>query len=209
MNLDKSNLNISILRGSVNLYSLYIKESSINELLLPIHCQYGFINNIQLYANWTKLKYEPVKFIINGIYLIVKAKKSTNNNNRTEAQIINELQNIKQKLLEKLTSRLLELEQLKYKDNNNNKDKDNSDGYLSRLATLIVDNVQITINDVHIQYIGEEEQPNIMMENNNNHNNNSNDHHQNKTTDNYPVVPYTFGIGFDTLTAMTQDEHGN
>ena len=68
---------MGIYNGVIELRNISIKESALDELKLPIQIKYGIINSINIKVPLSKIYYEPVKIIIDGVYIIAtEASKS-------------------------------------------------------------------------------------------------------------------------------------
>ena len=159
-NLSSSQLNIGIWNGDVNLHNLTLKTSAFDSLNLPIFIHYGLIGSLQMSIPWNDLKNKPIKIHISDIYAISTPKSTLDYdyNAHLDAQL------------------KLKFEKLAILDSKADiSTKDNS--FLTQLATKIIDNLQISIKNIHIRY------------------------HDPITT----RVPFSFGFTLDEVSAISTD----
>ncbi|KAK2568113.1 Intermembrane lipid transfer protein VPS13C [Acropora cervicornis] len=133
-NLDSSQLRIGIWGGDVQLESLILKESALDDLDLPIKIP------------WKNLYSEPVVAQIDGLYLLVRPNTVVTYNEEKEEKAREEK---KQRQLEAVElARKLEEEK---KSNVSQKDE-KSDSFVEKLSMQIVKNLQISVRNIHVRY---------------------------------------------------------
>ena len=63
------NLKLGIWSGEVEFDNLRLKPSALDELNLPIHVTKGFLERVRLQIPWATLSTNPVKVLIESLYL--------------------------------------------------------------------------------------------------------------------------------------------
>jgi vacuolar protein sorting-associated protein 13A/C len=172
-NFDPNQLNIGIWSGDVTLSNLKLKPESLDKLNLPIELKCGHLGNLTMQIPWSNLKSKPVKILIQDCYLLSSAKLPNSYNNDDE--LAKELRIKKQKLenLQLLSSQ----SDLSLLDPN---DKLKNQSFTDSLISKIIDNLQITIKNIHIRY---------------------------EDFNCYTKNPYALGFTLDELSAISTDEN--
>ncbi|ODQ79571.1 hypothetical protein BABINDRAFT_161957 [Babjeviella inositovora NRRL Y-12698] len=138
-NFDPKQLNIGIWSGDVKLRNLRLKKESLDRFQLPVNVTFGHIGELTLQIPWSNLKSKPVKITIEDVYLL--ASPSVEETYDPEEALRRE------NLVKQDKLRALELAETA---------KPNSDAqtesFTEGLVTKIVDNVQITIKNIHLRY---------------------------------------------------------
>ncbi|XP_046422194.1 vacuolar protein sorting-associated protein 13A-like isoform X1 [Neodiprion fabricii] len=134
--LDTENFNVGIFSGDAYLTDLKLKTEALYQLGLPIKIKIGLIGKISLKIPWTGLTSQPVIVSIEDIYIIAVPALGDVYDPEIEKRLIRAA---KKKILEDL-------------------DEDYFLGYgitsslLDSLVTSVINNFQITINNVHVRY---------------------------------------------------------
>lgn len=170
-NFDPKQLNIGIWNGDVKLTSLRLKKDSLDRFKLPIDIKFGHIGELTLLIPWSNLKGQPVKVVIDDVYLLASPVMVNEFDLDLERQ--KEL-NIKRDKLRHLTA----IEQTQLQIQVSTDDKAN-ESFTESLITKIIDNLQVTIKNIHIRY----EDDGILTE-----------------------TPYSVGITLKELSAVSTDE---
>lgn len=145
-NLDSSQLRIGIWGGNVQLESLILKESALDDLDLPIKVLRGHLGKLVLKIPWKNLYSEPVVAQIDGLYLLVRPNTVVTYNEEKEEKAREEK---KQRQLEAVElARKLEEE----KKNNVSQKGEKSDSFVEKLSMQIVKNLQISVRNIHVRY---------------------------------------------------------
>eukprot|EP01135_Chromosphaera_perkinsii_P007458 Nk52_evm10s859 gene=Nk52_evmTU10s859 len=145
-NLDTNQLNISIWGGDVKLQNLVLKAEALSDLDLPITVDEGYLGLLTLKVPWKNLTTQPVVVLVNDLYLTAKPisaykydkKKAQQAAFALKQQAISNYESWKAAKKEMATAA-----------------KDDGGGEVSfseKLVARIVENVQITIENVHIRY---------------------------------------------------------
>lgn len=171
-NFDSKSLNIGIWSGDVRLTNLTLKKESLDKFKLPLDVKFGHLGKLTLLIPWSNLKGKPVKVVIEDVYLlaspIILADYDADEDNR-RAQAIKQ---DKLKDLEAMQSAL--------NSNNDLAAEKNNELFTESLVTKIVDNLQVTIKNIHIRY----EDQSILTES-----------------------PYSLGLSLSELSASSTDEN--
>lgn len=169
-NFDPNQLNIGIWSGNVTLSNLRLKAESLDKLDLPIELKCGHLGTLTMQIPWSNLKSKPVKILIQDCYLLACAKLPNSYNQDDE--LAKELR-IKRKKLDNL---LLISNQLEFNPDDQLKNQTFTDSLVSK----IIDNLQITIKNIHIRY---------------------------EDFNCYTKNPYSFGFTLDELSAVSTDDN--
>ncbi|KAI3405553.2 VPS13 [Candida oxycetoniae] len=170
-NFDSKQLNIGIWGGDVKLTNLRLKKESLDKFKLPIDVKFGHLGVLTLQIPWSNLKGKPVQIIIEDLYLlavpiILQNYDADEDERRKQA--------VKQ-------DKLKELEfVLQTKSQELGKEDLANETFTESLMTKIVDNLQVTIKNIHIRY----EDKSVLTE-----------------------TPYTFGASLKELSAVSTDEN--
>lgn len=153
-NFDPNKLKIGLLSGDVKLEGLKLKRNILDKLQLPIDVLEGHVGNLILQIPYSNLKSKPVKVFIEDVFLLAgpeEGHSDAGQKRREQAQKLDKLA-----LWEVSSERAV----LKNAQNEgaavSETDKQNQN-FTSSLITKIVENVQITIRNIHIRF----EEPNI------------------------------------------------
>lgn len=173
-NFDPNQLNIGIWSGDVTLSNLKLKRESLDKLDLPLDLRCGHLGTLTMQIPWSNLKSKPVKILIQDCYLLVSAVQQTKFDKGSEQS--RELRVKRQKLdeLELLSQQQAEFSQL------DEKDKLKNQSFTDSLISKIIDNLQITIKNIHIRY---------------------------EDLNCFTKVPYALGFTLDELSAVSTDEN--
>ena len=123
------------------LESVQVKKNCLEEFKLPFNIVYGKIGKLSASLPWRNLSSEPVEILLESLHLIITPKP------REEWGFI-DLSSYDRKIaaLEDFVEKFLE--QLKI---NQESKSDEEMGYLDRLNSKIIDNIQIDIKNIHIR----------------------------------------------------------
>ncbi|CAG8475084.1 9038_t:CDS:10, partial [Acaulospora morrowiae] len=145
-NLEDRQLNIAIWTGmlmrvcDVVLKNLQLKREALDKFNLPIDVLEGYLGELALNIPWTDLKNKPVKVFVNNVYLLAVPKAESEYNAEEEED---RAQQLKQ---EKLANAEL------LQSSSSEEDDQKNQSFVNQLVTKIVDNLQISINNIHIRY---------------------------------------------------------
>ena len=143
-NFDAKQLNVGIWSGDVTLRKLELRREALDQLHLPVNVVEGHLGQLTMSIPWSNLRGKPVKINIEDIFLLAAPKQEDEFNaeeeeSRTHAVKMEKLENAEM-LKERNTEGLSQEEQQK------------SQSFTDSLVTAIVDNLQISIKNIHIRY---------------------------------------------------------
>ncbi|CAN6662886.1 intermembrane lipid transfer protein Vps13p [Trichomonascus vanleenenianus] len=173
-NFDPKQLNIGIWSGDVKLRDLELKKEALDEFKLPVDVIKGHLGELVLQIPWSNLKNKPVKIVIEDVYLLAVPNLSQPYDAEDEearAQALKKERLESFELLDKnVTAGMTEEEIQK------------NQSFTDSLVTKIVDNLQITIKNIHIRY---------------------------EDKDSVPGHPYSLGATLHELSAVSTDGEWN
>ena len=145
-NFDSNQLNIGIWSGDVTLNNLKLKPESLDSLDFPIDLKCGHLGTLTMQIPWSNLKNKPVKILIEDCYLLAAAKLPSTYSAEDE----------REKQLRIKRQKLTDLEILSQKADtilaNDAENQLKNQSFTDSLVSKIIDNLQITIKNIHIRY---------------------------------------------------------
>lgn len=171
-NFDSKQLNIGIWGGDVRLRNLRLKKESLDKFKLPLDVKFGHLGELTLQIPWSNLKGKPVKVIIEDVYLLASPMILNEYDADEDFQREQALKQEKLKDLEAIQSAIASNQQMSLDVNN--------ETFTESLVTKIVDNLQVTIKNIHIRY----EDDSVLTER-----------------------PYSLGLSLAELSAVSTDEN--
>ncbi|KAF8516153.1 hypothetical protein BU17DRAFT_51124 [Hysterangium stoloniferum] len=142
-NLDSEGLNYGLTSGQLTLTHLKLRRSALDKFRLPVDVLEGHLGRLTLSIPWTALGSKPVEVLIEDIYLLVSPSSNTKSDPEEDER---RAQAVK---AEKLKSS--ELFQMKGQTEGTS-GKFSPQGFVSSLVTKIVNNLQITVKNIHLRY---------------------------------------------------------
>jgi len=139
--LNKEQLSIGVWGGNVVLENLEIKEEALDAFNIPFRVKKGFIGKLSLVVPWKNLKSKPVIVIIENVFLLAQPQYNY-------AEYDHEKE---EKNKQKTKKARLENAELVKSFNEEGVDE-KGDSFAQRLATKVVDNLQIQIKNVHVRF---------------------------------------------------------
>ncbi|CAI2385812.1 unnamed protein product [Moneuplotes crassus] len=137
--LNKESLSVGVWKGDINLQNVKVRSDALDEFKLPFKLIYGEVGKLQVKVPWRSLSSQPVIVVLESLYLIITPQM------KKEWEII-DFNNYEDKLRKLVTFG----ESIQDKIKNEKSDDDN--GYFSKLSTKILDNIQITVKNIHIRF---------------------------------------------------------
>lgn len=168
-NFDPTQLNVGIWSGDVKLRNLKLRKESLDALNLPIDVNFGFLGELTLVVPWSSLKNKPVKILINDVYLLCAPRDDSSYDPKEQEE-----RELRLKL-----QKLAELELMNKSKPTTGNDSAKNESFTQSLITKIVDNLQVTIQNIHIRY---EDMESVFSE-----------------------VPYSVGATLSELSAISTD----
>ena len=145
--LDASQLSLRVWSGKVHLTNLTVKTSALDHLQLPVSVEFGRVDDLRLEANWRSLGSQPVRVELSGVHIRMQPRTAFN---------IDEAAVVARQLASKLSSLAAVQEFRLQADSEAAKSSSSTASYIRRLTATIVDNVQLSVRDIHLTYTSPE-----------------------------------------------------
>lgn len=143
-NFDPTQLKVGIWSGDVKLRDLELRKEALDQLKLPINVVEGHLGELTLVIPWSNLRGAPVKIFIENVFLLASPKEEAAYNEEEEER---RKQRIK---IEKLDS--AELLKERSQEGLTQEEQKKSQSFTESLVTKIVDNLQVTVKNIHVRY---------------------------------------------------------
>nr|XP_018267277.1 vacuolar protein sorting-associated protein vps13 [Kwoniella dejecticola CBS 10117]OBR89435.1 vacuolar protein sorting-associated protein vps13 [Kwoniella dejecticola CBS 10117] len=144
-NLDTNALNGSLWSGQVNLKNLHLKKSLLERFGLPVEIVAGDIGSLSLSIPWNALKSQPVKVIIDDVYILARARPQGKVDPEEDERVEQATKQDKLKSAEAVDNAA---SQVGHQEGND----ETKQTYIGAIISKVVDNVQIQIKGIHIRY---------------------------------------------------------
>ncbi|KAI1151480.1 hypothetical protein F4825DRAFT_422633 [Nemania diffusa] len=143
-NFDPTQLKVGIWSGDVKLRDLELRREALDQLKLPINVVEGHLGQLTLVIPWSNLRGAPVKVFIEDVFLLASPKEEA-------AYDADEEDRRKQRIkMEKLDS--AELIKERNQEGLSQEEQKKSQSFTESLVTKIVDNLQVTVKNIHVRY---------------------------------------------------------
>ncbi|KAI1260817.1 vacuolar protein sorting-associated protein 13 [Xylariaceae sp. FL1019] len=143
-NFDPTQLKVGIWSGDVKLRDLELRKEALDQLKLPINVVEGHLGQLTLVIPWSNLRGAPVKVFIEDVFLLASPKEEA-------AYDADEEDRRKQRLkMEKLDS--AEMIKERTQEGLSHEEQKKSQSFTDSLVTKIVDNLQVTVKNIHVRY---------------------------------------------------------
>ncbi|GAM41640.1 late endosome to vacuole transport-related protein [Talaromyces pinophilus] len=143
-NFDGKQLNIGIWSGDVKLHDLELRREALDQLHLPLNVVEGHIGQLTLSIPWSNLRGKPVRVEIEDVFLLAAPKVETDYDPEEEEK---RAHNIK---MDKLES--AEILRERNAEGMTQEEQKRNQSFTQSFTTAIVDNLQVSIKNVHIRY---------------------------------------------------------
>ncbi|KAI9806146.1 MAG: hypothetical protein M1833_004553 [Piccolia ochrophora] len=143
-NFDPKHLNVGIWSGDVELRDLELRREALDALHLPINVVEGHLGRLKMIIPFSNLRGKPVQIFIEDVFLLAAPKEDAEYD---EAEEERRRQALK---MEKLDS--AELLKERSGEGLSKEEQQKNQSFASSLTTKIVDNLQVTIQNIHIRY---------------------------------------------------------
>ncbi|KAG5925451.1 hypothetical protein E4U42_004279 [Claviceps africana] len=143
-NFDPTQLKVGIWSGDVKLRNLHLRREALDQLKLPINVVEGHLGELTLVIPWSNLRGAPVKVLIEDVFLLASPKEEAEYDEEEEER---RRQRIK---LEKLDN--AELLKEKNQEGMSQEEQKKNESFTQSLVTKVVDNLQVTVKNIHIRY---------------------------------------------------------
>ena len=141
-NLSQEQLSLGIMSGNAKLSDLKLKPDALQQLQLPIDVAEGSVGQLTMQIPWASLKTKPVVIHIQDILVLAGPRSKF---------VYDPAQEIERALKKKL-SKLDTFELVQASVDTFVNEDSKGDSFFSHLTTRILNNLQITIENVHIRY---------------------------------------------------------
>ncbi|KAL3231388.1 Intermembrane lipid transfer protein VPS13 [Nakaseomyces bracarensis] len=147
-NFDPAQLNVGIWSGDVKLRNLKLRQDCLDSLNLPLDVKFGVLNDLALVVPWSSLKNNPVKIIIEDCFLLCSPRDIYSVTAKEELE-----RELRYKLHQLAEWELANQARMSLNKNNNGGGDDSKNAsFMQSLMTKVIDNLQITIKNIHIRY---------------------------------------------------------
>ncbi|CZT04223.1 related to vacuolar protein sorting-associated protein VPS13 [Rhynchosporium graminicola] len=143
-NFDPKQLNVGIWSGDVKLRDLELRKEALDQLKLPINVVEGHLGQLTLKIPWSNLRGAPVQVYIEDVFVLAAPKEDAEWDEEEEER---RRQAVK---IEQLDS--AEMLKDRNQEGMSQEDQQKSQSFTDSLVTKIVDNLQITIKNIHVRY---------------------------------------------------------
>ena len=143
-NFDAKQLNVGIWNGDVKLRNLQLRREALDQLHLPVNVVEGHLGQLTMSIPWTNLRGKPVRVNIEDVFLLAAPKEDAEYNEEEEVKRANDVK------LEKLEN--AELLKQRNSEGLSQEEQQKSQSFTESVTTAIVDNLQVSIKNIHIRY---------------------------------------------------------
>ncbi|KAI4916402.1 uncharacterized protein J4E92_009320 [Alternaria infectoria] len=143
-NFDPKQLNVGIWSGDVKLRDLELRREALDQLRLPLNVVEGHLGSLTLSIPWSNLRGKPLKVNIEDVFLLAAPKEDADYDAEEEDKRAHAVK------MEKLDS--AELLKERNTEGMSAEEQQKNQSFTASLITAIVDNVQITVKNIHIRY---------------------------------------------------------
>ena len=143
-NFDPKQLNVGIWSGDVKLRDLELRREALDQLRLPLNVIEGHLGSLTLSIPWSNLRGKPLKVSIEDVFLLAAPKENADYDADEEERRAHAVK------MEKLDS--AELLKERNTEGMSPEEQQKNQSFTASLVTAIVDNVQVTVKNIHIRY---------------------------------------------------------
>ncbi|KZF24832.1 vacuolar protein sorting-associated protein 13 [Xylona heveae TC161] len=143
-NFDAKQLNVGIWSGDVKLRNLELRREALDQFRLPLNVVEGHLGQLTLSIPWSNLKGKPVRVNIEDVFLLAAPKEDAEYDPEEEERRAHAVK------MEKLES--AELLKERSTEGLSQEEQQKTQSFTESLVTAIVDNLQVTIKNIHIRY---------------------------------------------------------
>jgi vacuolar protein sorting-associated protein 13A/C len=143
-NFDAKQLNIGIWSGDVKLKNLELRREALDQLRLPLNVVEGHLGQLTLSIPWSNLRGKPVKVDIEDVFLLAAPREDADYDPEEEERRANALKMDRIESAELLRERSAE--------GMSQEEQRRNQSFTQSLITAVVDNLQISIKNVHFRY---------------------------------------------------------
>ena len=141
---DAKQLNVGIWSGDVKLRDLQLRREALDQLHLPVNVVEGHLGQLTMSIPWANLRGKPVRVSIEEVFLLAAPKEDANYDEEEEARRAHAVK------MEKLEN--VELLKQRNTEGLSEEEQQKSQSFVESLTTAIVDNLQVSVKNIHIRY---------------------------------------------------------
>jgi len=143
-NFDATQLNIGIWSGDVKLRNLELRREALDQLRLPLNVVEGHLGELTLSIPWSNLRGKPVKVEIEDVFLLAAPKEDADYDAEEEDKRAHALK------MERIEG--AEILRERNADGMSQEEQRRNQSFTQSMITAVVDNLQISIKNVHFRY---------------------------------------------------------
>ncbi|KAJ5679341.1 hypothetical protein N7462_007585 [Penicillium macrosclerotiorum] len=143
-NFDAKQLNIGIWSGDVKLRNLELRREALDQLRLPLNVVEGHLGELTLSIPWSNLRGKPVKVDIEDVFLLAAPKEDADYDPAEEDKRAHTLK------MDRIES--AELLRERNAEGMSQEEQRRNQSFTQSMITAVVDNLQISIKNVHFRY---------------------------------------------------------
>ncbi|KAJ7181657.1 vacuolar protein sorting-associated protein 13 [Mycena crocata] len=143
-NLDMNQVNYGIGQGQLTLRNLRLKKGALDKFRLPVDVLEGHLGKFTLSLHWMNLGNQPVEVMVEDVYLLVVPSPQSNDDPEEEER---RAQAAKAERLENA-----ELLHMRGQAEASSENTPQSQGLWESLTAKIINNLQVTVKNIHIRY---------------------------------------------------------
>ncbi|CBF81629.1 hypothetical protein AN5579.2 [Aspergillus nidulans FGSC A4] len=143
-NFDAKQLNIGIWSGDVKLRNLELRREALDQLHLPLNVVEGHVGELTLSIPWSNLRGKPVKVDIEDVFLLAAPKEDIDYDPEEEEKRANAIK------MDKIES--AEILKERNSEGMSQEEQRRNQSFTQSLVTAVIDNLQISIKNVHFRY---------------------------------------------------------
>lgn len=140
LGLDTANLQLGVWSGNIIIENVSLNSKLIELLNLPLNLIFSHIGRMKISIPWNKLSSTPVELLLEDLYLVLSLQRRDQwalVNNRTLIDKLTFIERVKEGFLSKIREK--------------NKEISKGSSYFEKLTKLIIDNMQVTIRNIHLR----------------------------------------------------------
>lgn len=143
-NFNAQQLNVGIWNGDLKLRDLELRREALDQLHLPVNVVEGHLGSLTMSIPWTNLRGKPVRINIEDVFLLAAPKEDAAYDEEEEERRAHMVK------MEKLEN--AELLKQRNSEGLSQEEQQKSQSFTESLTTAIVDNLQVSIKNIHIRY---------------------------------------------------------
>ncbi|KAI8811809.1 hypothetical protein BJ742DRAFT_753443 [Cladochytrium replicatum] len=168
-NLESKQLNVGIWSGDLVLHNLRLRRDALDKFNLPVDVVEGYLGELILNIPWNDLKNKPVRISVDRVYLLAVPRRLGDYYPEEEEE----------KAFRAKQEKLAAWQSFRKTEKDMAIDAKGT-SFVTQLVTKIVDNLQITMKNIHIRF---------------------------EDTESDPEAHFAVGITLDELSAVSTDEN--